>query len=187
MLLLKQLNLKKNILLIEAHPIIVKKTTVSGIHKTNEIISAEEKAQRYRTGTVVLEGEIDEEILASFILKGKKLTTLLNSTVLFDASVADKVDFNIEQKNDKGTPIFMNADYLMGIIDEDADVPSISAIDEIDKPAIQQVLEQVDPTTAPDLDSGFGDMSGVKERIIIEKSDNAHGLIFDEKENPFTE
>ncbi len=113
MLNLKQITLKPNLLLIEEHPVEVEETS-NGVMLNPERIKVLKESRRFRTGTVILEGDCTSP---SFSIKGKNVTSLLNQIILYPADAVDVIDIPVE-----GTTrlVSINADYIVGIIqDED--------------------------------------------------------------------
>lgn len=115
MLQLSQLQLKKNQIIIAAHPVEIDEK-IGSVVKTEQQIKDEKAARWFRTGEVVGEGTQDREVLDMFPNKdGSARLTYLGSTVLFMAPSVNPIDVPIEGVQQ---PVLMNTEYLIAIIDE---------------------------------------------------------------------
>lgn len=113
MLDLKQIKLKPNLLLVEEHPVEVEETS-NGVMLNPERIKAIKESRRFRTGTVILEGE---NTFSSIFIKGKSITSLLHQIIIYPADAVDVIDIPVE-----GTTrlISINSDYIFGIITDES-------------------------------------------------------------------
>lgn len=111
---LQTLQLKKNTLIIDAHPVEIDDTGV--IKKSIEAIEAEKAMRVWRTGKVVAEGYQDISTKLQFCEpNGDGIMSYINKTVLFMANAVNPIDVPIEGVT---TPVLINTEYLISIIDE---------------------------------------------------------------------
>ena len=118
MLQLQTIKLKRNTLLIEAHPVEVSEY-IGTIKKTEERIEVEKASRVFRTGKVVLEGIQDDNNLTLLENFGER-KTFVGETILFMAPSVNPLDIPIEGLNQ---PVIINSEYLISIIDESKSTP----------------------------------------------------------------
>lgn len=117
---LQTLQLKKNTLIIDAHPVQVSEY-IGTIKKTEEALKAEKDSTVFRTGIVVQEGIQDLEVREKFInSSGDIPETFVNCIVLFSARGVDPIDVPVEGVQ---CPVLINTEYLIAIIDETRSTP----------------------------------------------------------------
>lgn len=126
MLNLNQLALPDNLLVIEEEPIFVDTKLSASIHKDEAQIAQDIKQRRYRTGKVLVMGDIvlDTNSRHTFLSSttGKKIMVDIGTIVIYDASIADVNDCPIEYEN-QPTPkrplIYLNRNFVQAIIEEE--------------------------------------------------------------------
>lgn len=116
---LQTLQLKKNTLIIDAHPVEIDDSGV--IKKTPKEIEDLKALRVWRTGIVVAEGFQEEEIRKSFRVGNNEIPiTFKKEIVLFMANGVNPIDVPIEGVN---SPVLINTEYLISIIDESKSSP----------------------------------------------------------------
>ncbi len=124
MLKLSEVNLKKNLLLIEEYPLDIKPQTDAGIHKSEEQLNDERSRRRFRIGKIVKWGTLDDSLVLDSGLicredENRELELVENQDIFYTADAVELVDIPIE-----GTKrlLLVNLHNIIGVVNFEEEI-----------------------------------------------------------------
>ncbi len=130
MLKLSELELKKNLLLVEEYPLDIKPQTDAGIHKSEEQLNEERARRRFRIGKIIKWGALDDELsldagLQHILDENNEPELIEDQNILYTADAIELVDIPV--KNTKRL-LLINLHNIIGVVNfEEEDVQNAMA------------------------------------------------------------
>jgi len=124
MLKLSEIELKKNLLLVEEYPLDIAPQTSAGIHKSEAELNEERARRRFRTGKILKWGELDDTLAREVGLQGvadehNEIDMIDDQNILYTADAVELVDIPVE-----GTKrlLLINLHNIIGVITFEDDI-----------------------------------------------------------------
>lgn len=124
MLKLSELELKKNLLLVEEYPLDIAPQTSTGIHKSEQEVNDERARRRFRIGKIVKWGELDDDLARESGLQCRldehnAEEMIEDQDILYTADAVEIVDIPIE-----GTIrlLLVNLHNIIGVVNFEDDL-----------------------------------------------------------------
>lgn len=118
MLKLSELELKKNLLLVEEYPLDIAPQTDAGIHKSEDQLNEERARRRFRVGKIVKWGALEDQLIEDSGLlrrldEDNNLEVIEDQDILYTADAVEIVDIPIE-----GTKrlLLVNLHNIIGVV-----------------------------------------------------------------------
>ncbi len=127
MLKLSEIELKKNLLLIEEYPLDIKPQTEAGIHKSEEQLNEDRARRRFRIGKIIKWGALDNELaldagLQHILDEHNEPELIEDQNILYTADAIELVDIPIE---DTKRLLLINLHNIIGVVNFEEDAPLV--------------------------------------------------------------
>jgi len=124
MLKLSEVELKKNLLLVEEYPLDIKPQTDAGIHKSEDQLNEERARRRFRIGKIVKWGWLDDQLVEDSGLhrrldEDNNLELIEDQNILYTADAVELVDIPIE---DTKRLLMVNLHNIIGVVNFEDDL-----------------------------------------------------------------